>query len=142
MTFAEGLYQYFRACPLLEKARKLGQDYHNAKPGEYFLSTDAPDALVKRYTHGNAVWQKPVYFCMAGSYGSDQRIQLENKIEFEQFREWVEDKNTRREWPQLPDNCHPISLECVTDGYIIDEQENTAQYQIQMLLTYQRNIRR
>lgn len=141
MTFAEGFYNFFRACPLLE-SKKLNFDYHDVNPGEYFIATDAPDALIKRYTHGSAIWQKPVYFCMVGSIGSDQRVQIENKVEFEKFREWVEHKNTLKEWPALPDNCHAISLECVTDGLAISEQENTAQYQIQLILTYLRKIRR
>lgn len=141
MTFAEGFFQYFRACPLLE-GRKFNFEYHEQNPGECFILTDAPDTLVKRYTHGNAIWQKPVYFCMVGSIGKDARIQIDNKIEFEQFRDWVEQKNGHREWPELPANCHPISLECTTDGFVFVEQENTAQYQIQMTLTYQRNIRR
>lgn len=141
MTFAEGFYQYFRQCPQLD-GKELNFDYHDVKPGEYFLGTDSPDTLIKRYTHGNAVWQKPVYLCLVGSFGEDARIQIDNKVEFEQFRDWVEEKNIRREWPELPDNCHPISLECVTDGTVMDEQEHTAQYQIQMLFTYQRNIRR
>ena len=141
MTFAEGFYQYFRKCPLID-GKKLNFEYHEFKPGEYFIDTDSPDTLIKRYTHGNAIWQKPVYFCMVGSIGADQRVQIENKVEFEKFRDWVESKNLNRDWPELPENCHPISLECTTDGYAMAEQENTAQYQIQMNLTYQRNIRR
>lgn len=141
MTFAEGFYQYFRACPLID-GKKLNFDYHEAKPGEYFIETDSPDSRIRQYTHGNAIWQKPVYFCMMGSVGKDARIQINNKIEFEAFRDWLEMKNARREWPELPDNCHAISIECTTDGFVVDEQENTAQYQIQIILTYQRNIRR
>ncbi len=141
MTFAEGFFEYFKAYPLPE-GRKLNFEYHGTDPGECFISTDAPDALQKRYASGNSVWQKPVYFCMVGSVGADARIQIENKVEFEQFRDWVEDMDARRQWPQLPANRHPISLRCVTDGYVIDEQENTAQYQIQMIFTYQRNARR
>ena len=141
MTFAEGFYHYFRACQLLE-GKKLNFEYHEPNPGEWFIQADAPDTLIKRYTHGNAIWQKPVYLCMIGSRGEDARIQIDNAIEFEQFRDWVEQKNARREWPELPDNCHTISFECTTDGIVFFEQENTAQYQIQMQLTYQRNIRR
>lgn len=137
MTFAQGFFDYFRTCPLL-KGKVLHFDYSSARAGEYFIDTSAPDTEVRKYQHGAAIWQKPIYFCMNASFGDDAGIQIGNKVQLEDFRAWIEAQNFKKAFPTLPDNCYPASLQCTTDGVAMNNETNTIEYQIQLILEYLR----
>lgn len=136
MTFAEGFYQYFRACPLFDAGNEMHFDYQGARPTEYSVETPPSGEVLKRYMSGSEVRQKSIYISTKTVYGEDARLQIESSGFYDRFRLWIREQDKNRNYPDLLEGCHAMRLECVTDGYLFSANENDAIYQIQLRLTY------
>lgn len=136
MTFAQGFYEYFRACPLFDKKNRMNFNYHGVAPTEYVIDAPPAGEPVKQYLSGSTVNEKPVTIGSVVPYGPDARLQIQNSGFYEAFAAWIREQNHKKNFPKTPEGTHPVKLECVTDGYLYTNEENTARYQIQLKLTY------
>lgn len=137
MTIAEGLYQYFSACPLLAPDRRLNLDFLPADQREYSISMIPSTPVVKRYLDGSSRRQQLFYFGSSEFWDQTTLQAFENSGFYEAFSDWIEKQNRKRIFPKLPDGTKPERLECLTTGYLHSREDGgNAKYQIQCRITY------
>ena len=142
MTFAEGFFNYFRACPLLAKKNPLNYNYRGPNPSQYTIDALPSGPPIKQYMSGTAIKEKLVALGSVEAYGEDVRAQLANSTFYEELEAWVAEQNRLKNFPETPEGTIPIKLECTTDGYLMAVDGNTGFYQIQIKLTYQQGGKR
>lgn len=136
MSLTENLFNYFRACPLVDTANKLNFNFLGPEPTEYTIEEVPETPIVKRYVSGSSIRQKTFYFASRESYGEDARVQIENSGFYEQMQAWVEKQDQKRVYPVLLDGQRAMKIECLSSGYLFTSEEDAAKYQIQLQLTY------
>ena len=115
MTIIEALHTYFRECPLLDWAFRVEEN--------------PADFDVKRYTGGDAVWQK--LFTLRSEAPLN-----EGQIRVEHVQNWLEAQHCQRNFPALPEGMQAQRLECLGAGYLYTKAGEPDRYQIQIRLTY------
>jgi len=115
MTTTEALRSYFRQCRLLDWAFQVEE------------SPEEP--IVKRYTGGDAVWQKIFTLTSVDQFA-------EGQISSEHLQDWVEAQNRGRNLPELPDGKTAQRVECLEAGYLYTTADQPSRYQIKIRLTY------
>lgn len=135
MTIIESLYHYLDACPLLQD-RMLYVDYLGPDPVSYVIDVEPATAIVKRYTNGDTIRQYLFTFGTRDYYSQDVMERIDSSGFFEEFSDWLETQNNRRNLPVLPEGKEAKSIGALSTGYLYDEETNTARYQIQCGLTY------
>ena len=129
------LRDYMRTCPLLNEG-KINVDYLGDKTGEYTIDVMIETPVIKRYADGGSLRQINFVFGSREYYGADILTNLDNSGFYEAFSEWVEDQNKLNVLPSLEGENTAQSIECLSPGYLFDNQADLARYQIQMRLTY------
>ena len=115
MTTTEALRSYFRQCQLLDWA---------------FQVEEAPEEPgVKRYTGGDALWQKMFTLTSVDPFS-------EGQISAEPLRDWLETQHRRKHFPILPEGKEVQRVECLGTGYLYTRAGKPGRYQIQIRLTY------
>ncbi len=142
MTFAEGFYSYFRACPLFGRKHPLNYNYRGADPGQYAIDAPPSGPTLKRYLSGSCVKEKLITLGSIEPYGEDVRVQIASSSFYEELEAWITEQDSLKHYPETPAGTTPIKLECLTDGYLMSAEENTGWYQIQLKLTYQQGGKR
>lgn len=142
MTFAEGFYNFFRACPLFDRKNRLNFNYKGVKPAQYTIDAPPSGPPVKRYLSGSTIKEKLITLGSVEPYGEDARVQIQNSGFYEELEAWVTEQNDLKNFPEAPEGTVPIKLECLTDGYLMSTEENVGWYQIQLKLTYQQGGKR
>ena len=134
-TAAQGLYEYFQACPLLARAR-LGVDFLPETVGAYSISVDPAPQAVRRYTDGGSLRQ--LEFTLSGreSYGPETLQQLENSGFYQRLGQWMEERSQAGLLPALPEGQKAAALEALSAGSLTDQEGESARYQIHCRLTY------
>jgi hypothetical protein len=84
---------------------------------------------VKRYTGGDAVWQKLFTLTSVDQFS-------EGQITSEHLCDWLEAQNRRKNVPLLPDGKVAQRVECLGAGYLYTRADGPSRYQIQIRLTY------
>lgn len=129
------LRDYMRTCPLLNEG-KINVDYLGDKTGEYTIDVMIETPVVKRYADGGSLRQINFVFGSREYYGADILTNLDNSGFYEAFSKWVEGQNKLKVLPSLEGESTAQSIECLSPGYLFDNQADLARYQIQMRLTY------
>lgn len=142
MTFAEGFYRYFRACPLLKKKNPLNFNYRGKSPAQYTIDAPPSGPPVKQYMSRSTVKEKLITLGSVEPYGEDVRVQIANSSFYEELEAWVREQNDLKNFPETPPGTYPCKLECLTDGYLMSVDESSGFYQIQLKLTYQQGGKR
>lgn len=135
MTVIEAVRDWLGDCPLLAEG-KLNVDFLPAEAATYSVDVTPVPPVVKNYIDGSSLRQFAFVFATRTYYGSMTRQQLDNLCFFEDFSEWVEEKNRERDLPQLGDGRTGQKIEVTTSGYVFAPDTDTARYQIQCRLTY------
>lgn len=115
MTITEALHNYFRQCRLLDWA--------------FHVEESPEEPIVKRYTGGDATWQKIFTLTSVDRF-------REGQLPSEQFQDWLEAQNRRKYFPELPEGKKALRLECLQAGYLYTTADEPSRYQIQIRLTY------
>lgn len=135
MSLAQSIYDYIRLCPLIDEGTYIRFNRLGPTPQEFSIEDVPEDVIVKRYI-GSSERQKTFNLVSREVYNQDQRINIEKSDFYEEFYEWIEKQNRLKNFPVLSDSAIPTKIECLTAGYLYTADENTAQYQIQLRLTY------
>lgn len=87
----------------------------------------------ERWIFGGKLCQDTYTFRSRFLYTSDQADQLNNIGFWETFEHIIEEKNNKREWPEI-DGIEKI--ECLDSGSLAYAEDNTCEMNIQIKITY------
>lgn len=105
--------------------------------GTYALSQSA-GGLVKRDVLGNATYQNSYLFLAKQNGGSE--VDRQDSYEFlESFCEWLEERNERKDLPNLSPPYSPVSLEVSNITLMGVEESGETTYQVQIQFIYKKN---
>ena len=140
MTVIEHLRQSFMRFPLLQQER-LDIDCLRSVEGSYSIDSE-PGTVQRTYMDGSTVHQLPFTISSRMFYSSDLQTQAENIRFFEALGTWLTAQTQRCEMPALGDKRTARTLEVVSSAYpfIVDSDEMTARYQIQLRLIYLQEV--
>ena len=122
-------------CPYL-KDGVFNVDYLGGNPTEYSVDTLPADPVIKKYVDGSSVRQFVFAFGSVEPYGSDVDNNLANSTFYEDFAAWIDEKNRSKEFPVLDEDKTPIEIQAQGSGYLLENTENAARYQVQCRLVY------
>lgn len=141
----ESVKDYIKEFPdvqSLKDSSKLNVSYL-PKESINFSIEEVPSengGIISKDIEGNS--ERQFLFVLAAMFDYEERLQtmIENSGFFEKFQEWLEDNNEKEIYPKLRDGLTPISIECLTTGYLfyVPESSKTARYQIQCRLIYEK----
>ena len=107
------------------------------KPIEYTIETVPCEPVIRKYTDGSCMKQFLFIFASREFFSKDVAQNIENLGFYEKFEEWIKEQNDEGILPDLGEGREPVSIEVLTGGYAFEADTNTAQYQIQLRLTYE-----
>lgn len=137
MGLAESIWEYFRACPLIDREERLSFNCLAAQPCAFGIDDEGPEnPVVRSYLDGGSLRARTFVLASRQSYGADARSNLDKSGFFERLAAWVEEQNRLRRFPQMEAGQQPRRLEALTAGYLFASEGDTARYQIQLRLTY------
>lgn len=135
-VIAEAVREYIMEFPELKEGCLL-IDFLGDKPVEYTIETVPCEPTVKKYTDGSCMKQYEFIFASREYFSEDVIINIENLGFYQNFEEWINDRNEKGIFPELGDEREPVSIEVLTQGYAFAVDSDTARYQIQLRLTYE-----
>lgn len=140
MTIIEHLQKYFLEFPRLQGER-LDIDCPRSKEGSYSIDSE-PGDIAQRYLDGSTVRRFPFTISGRMYYGSDIANQAENLAFFEELEAWLAEKEQFLDLPDLGEKRTARKLEVLSSAYpfLVDENEESARYQIQLRLTYLQEV--
>lgn len=127
---------YILLCPLLSDERKVNVDYLGTEMS-YSINPQPSTPILKQYVDGGSMRQLQFDFTSNETYDEDARTGIENSGFYEEFESWLEEQNKQKVFPVLSGNKTAIKVETLTSGYLFDNDENSARYQIQCRLIYE-----
>ena len=140
-SIIEALYEYFNDSPLLDMKR-LNVDYlpeSTKRAGiEYSVSIIPTDEVIKQYVDGSTKCRCPFTVSSINSYGQDVCQNLENAGLSEQMSNWIREKASRREYPELPDGLSALSMRAIGSGYLFEADVDNGKYQLQCEMIFYR----
>lgn len=135
MSLSQAIYNYIRQCPLISNTIRVRFNHLSDTPQEFSIDEVPEDIIVRRYI-GSSIRQKTFNLTSRETYSQDQRVNIEKSDFYENFRAWLETQNRLKNLPVLDEPDDAQSISCLTSGYMYTATEDTAQYQIQLRLTY------
>lgn len=131
----ESIRDFIVTCPFLSDGR-VNIDYAGVSPTEYTINGTPINKVVKRYIDGSSIRQFAFVFGSVERYGSDARNNIENSGFYEDFDEWLDQQTRLGNLPDLGENRQAQKMEAQSTGYLFDNSDNTARYQIQCRILY------
>ncbi|MBE6858331.1 MAG: chloramphenicol resistance protein [Ruminococcus sp.] len=132
----EGVRDFVLGFPEL-KDGCLTVDCLGCEPVEYTVETVPCDPVHTRYVDGDCLKQFLFIFASREYFGADVNTAIGNLSFYEEFENWISQKNLCGELPDLGGGRSPDSIEVLTRGYALSEEADTARYQIQLRLLYE-----
>lgn len=131
----ESVRDFVLTCPFLADGR-VNIDYSGVKPTEYSVDGTPINNIVKRYIDGSSVRQFGFIFGSVERYGPDVRNNILNNGFYEDFEKWLNTKSKAGVLPELGENRQAMKIEAQSTGYLFDNGDDTARYQIQCRVEY------
>ena len=134
----ESVRAFINTCPYLDEWDALvGVTYLPEDTKTYAVEASITDnPVVKRYLDGSAVKRFNFTFVSREYFGADKVENMDVAEFYEHFSEWLEECDRKGLLPELPEGKEARHIEVLTNGYVFDQTETKAQYQIQCRLTY------
>lgn len=128
-------------CPYLDEfsevfsgVSKVDVDTLDSEPTNYMIEVVPADPVVKRYANGDTVRRVAFHFCSRVFYGSVENIDTSDF--YEHFSEWLEECTRTGKFPILGASREPRYIRATTNGYMTDNETQTARYAIQCEFIY------
>ncbi len=133
----EFLSEYFADCPPIAGG-VLRADFLGSAENDFTLECVPCDPILKRYIGGSTLRQYLFIIGTRQAYGEDTLQNIANSGLCEEIFSWIEQKNSVRELPELPEGMTAQKVEAISTAYLLDESalDFAARYQIQCRLTY------
>ena len=136
----ENLRSYLKKCPLLKKD-KINVNYLGDEPVSYAIEPMPCSPIVKRYTDGGTLRQYLFVFSSCEAYDDNALANMDVAQFFEEFENWICEQDDKGIYPDLKDDKIKVTrLEVTSSGYLFNEDEKTAQFQLQLKLTFRKEI--
>ncbi|MDU1279215.1 MAG: chloramphenicol resistance protein [Clostridium sp.] len=135
----DALRNYIRTCQHLDtfnNAVKVNVNYLEGSTDTYSIEEVPTEPILKKYVNGDSVRQYIFIFTSRESYGADVLQNIDNSGFYEKFADWIESNNDNEIFPVLDNELEPLEIKVTSTGYVIDVNEDTARYQIQLRLKY------
>lgn len=134
----ESVRAFINTCPYLDEWDALvGVTYLPEDTKTYAVEASITDKPVeKRYLDGSMVKRFNFTFVSREYFGADNVENMDVAEFYEHFSEWLEECDRNGILPELPEGKETRHIEALTNGYVFDQTETKAQYQIQCRLTY------
>lgn len=139
MTIAEALYNYFDKCELIDKDSPIGIDILDEEVKNYCIETVPCKPILKAYRDGSAMKQYVFNFASREFYG-DIAVNIANSRFYEELTEWITQQSRAGNLPVLPEKHEAQSITVNSSGYVIDNDTQSARYQIQCRLKYYQEV--
>ena len=140
-SIISGITDFFLACPLLKdgafRVNALGD-----QAVEYTIETGIFTPVIRQYVNGDSERQYQFNFSSREYYSMDRIQNIQSSEFYEQFADWVEEQDRLGNFPELPEGCYPQSLAVLSSGHIFGATPHTARYQIQLRLTYLKEVQK
>ncbi len=136
MTIIEAVRDYLRQWPKLQNER-VNVDFLPEDPVTFSVDVTPVTPVVRRYITGLSLRQFSFVLATHAYYGAELRQQLDNLGLFEDFADWIERQNRKRNFPDLGEGRDVRSIEVTTSGYVFAEDAEYARYQIQCRMLYE-----
>ena len=130
----DSIYKFMTECPLL-KNDGVNINYLSESPVSYTIEPLPNSPVIKKYTDGSSLCQYDFVFASREYYNQDI-VNNKSITEFyEKLQDWIE--NQKGNLPDFEDEkLTAQSLYVTSGGYLYDQTETTARYQIQCKLIY------
>lgn len=132
----ESIREYIMQFPDLKEGCLL-VEYLGDTPVEYTVEAVPCNPIYTQYVDGDCMKQFLFIFASREYFNADVNQAIANLAFYEHFEDWIWNKNSSGELPDLGSDRTPISIEVLTGGYSLSEEANTARYQIQLRLLYE-----
>ncbi len=134
------LTDFFADCPRIAEG-VLRADFLGSEENDFTLESVPCDPVIKRYVSGATLRQYLFIIGTRQAYGEDTLQNISNSGLCEDIFAWIEEQNSVRNLPRLPEGMTAQKIEGISTAYLLDEdsQNFAARYQIQCRLTYTQN---
>lgn len=137
----EQLWNWFRACPILQSGSRFRVDYLSENATEYAIFASPSTISYRENVLGefvpNDIQTLNFIFASKESYGADVSQNLVNMGFYSAVVAWVEEQNATRNFPTISGG-KVLSIIPTLTAYPAEVGSDTAKYQIQLKLTYRR----
>ena len=133
-TIIESVREYLAGCPLMDD-RKINIDYLGDGI-EYSIDPIGVSPIYKQYVDGGCIRQFQFSLTSKEFYDGDARTMIGNSGFYQEFEEWIADKDAQGDYPEL-DGYLVVKLEVLMSGYLFSADADYARYQIQLRMLYE-----
>lgn len=137
MSIIKGIRDFILTFPDLSKFALLNVDYLSGNPAEYTIDHVPSEIIIEEDITGDSTRQFLFVFASRESYGQDALKNMANSGFYEKFESWLSEQNNKKNFPKLGNNQTPTEIEALGLGYLFENDDNTARYQIQCRLIYE-----
>lgn len=132
-TIIRAVIDFFERCP--EIKNRISTENLGDNTPDYCIETIPTNPIVKSYVDGSAV--KQFLFVFAGNEVFGENLDNQSNSQFyETVENWIEEQNAKKNLPELPGRLEAQKIVVLTNGYVLDNDETKARYQIQCQLIY------
>lgn len=139
-TIIECLKEFIKTCPYLEKYKKLFPivtvDKLKEDVTSYMIMPVPCNPWINSYVDGTGKKQYVFNLSSRSFYSTDEKTNVKNNEFFEKFSNWLDDCTRNKVLPDMAGGKVPYKIVATTPGYLFNESETKAQYQIQCRLEY------
>lgn len=139
-SMVQSLKEFIQQCPHLEKYKNLFPVVTVDKLPEnvtsYMIMPVPAEPWIKKYIDGTGKKQFLFNFSSRAFYSTDEKTNVKNNEFFEQFADWLNECTRKKLFPKLKEGQTAYKITATTSGYLFNESETKAQYQIQCRLEY------
>lgn len=129
----EEIREYIAECPYLKEYSELNIEYLTDKVNTYSINESAGyDPVIHNFLVGSEM-QFLFTFDSKLRWNEDIQNNIDNSKFFENFRNWLEENNNKKIFPNIKGI---YKIEALTNGYIHATNANEAIYRIQCKIEY------
>lgn len=138
MSMIHAIYDFLKACPLLDEQGRVRVNFLGDTPVEYTIEEVPAEPVIKRYIDGSSLRQFRFVFASREDYDKDALQNMLASDFYARLSDWMEEQTRAGHLPQLGEGRTAQSIEAVTTGYALeaDPLAKHARYQIQCRFTY------
>lgn len=131
----EKIRQYFIDNNIIDENCRINVDFLGETPTEFSILPMPVNPKIQdgQYIDGSGERQYQFQLISRNDYSADVMQNIANSSYYEHLYNAIEDLNNKKILPQIDDIQ---SIECLNNGAILNATTNTAQYAIQMKITY------
>ncbi len=138
MSVIECVRAFINQCPFLDEFDVIvGVEYLPEDTKSYMIEASVTDKpVVKSYVNGDKIKKFNFVFASREYMGADTVENMDVAGFYEHFSEWLEACEREGILPELSDGKEARHIKALTNGYVYDQTETKARYQIQCQLIY------